>query len=107
MHPSLLWIVLLAVPLPQLSADTGFEMTVRRTTHGNTYEQKQYFLSDRKRVEFRNQSGRPKADGSMEMLSGPAIAAITRCDLGAMFELNLEAREYTSAPYPPKPFTRR
>lgn len=54
-------------------------------------------------MEFRNYMGGPKADGSQQWLSGPRLAAITRCDLGQLFELNLDAAEYVSAPYPPKP----
>jgi hypothetical protein len=56
-------------------------------------------------MEFRNYVGRPRADGSQQWLSGPRLAAITRCDLGQVFELNLDAAEYVSAPYPPKPLT--
>ena len=37
---------------------------------------------------------------------GPHIAAITRCDLGQVFELNLDASEYESALYPPKSITK-
>jgi len=48
-------------------------------------------------MEFRNYIGEKE---------GPRLVAITRCDLGEMFELNLDAHEYTSAPYPPKPFTK-
>ena len=49
--------------------------------------------------------GQRKADGSQQWLSGPRLAAITRCDLGQLFELNLDAAEYVSAQYPPKPLT--
>ena len=38
-------------------------------------------------------------------MSGPRLAAITRCDLGKQFELNLDSAEYVSAPYPPQPLT--
>jgi len=58
-------------------------------------------------MEFRNYAGQRKADGSQQKwLSGPRLAAITRCDLGQVVELNLDADEYVSAPYPPKPLTR-
>jgi len=46
------------------------------------------------------------ADGSLQLSYGPKLVAITRCDLGQMFELNLDTSEYTSAPYPPQPLTR-
>jgi hypothetical protein len=55
-------------------------------------------------MEFRNYEG-PKTDGSQPWLPGPYLAAITRCDLGQVFELNLDAAEYVAAPYPPKPLT--
>jgi len=80
-------------------------MTVRRVFAGNTTEQTIYVQGDRKRTEFRNNVGQRKADGSQQWLSGPRLAAITRCDLGQLFELNLDAAEYVSAQYPPKPLT--
>ena len=49
--------------------------------------------------------GQPRSDGSQQWLSGPRLAAITRWDLGQVSELNLDAAEYVSAPYPPKPLT--
>jgi hypothetical protein len=42
----------------------------------------------------------------MDLRYGPHIASITRCDLWKMYELNLDAREYQGAPYPPQPFTK-
>jgi hypothetical protein len=48
-------------------------------------------------MEFRNSSGNRLR---------PHLAAITRCDLGQMFELNLDTSQYVSAPYPPKPLTK-
>jgi hypothetical protein len=38
---------------------------------------------------------------------GPRLATIIRCDLGKMFELNLDSSQYVSAPYPPKPLTKQ
>jgi hypothetical protein len=111
MHPSLAWVVLLAAPflaapLLQSPENSGIEMTIRHTFSGHWSEQKYYFLADRKRVESRNAAGRRKRDGSTEWLSGPRLAMITRCDLGQIFELNLDAGEYQSAAYPPKPWTK-
>ena len=37
---------------------------------------------------------------------GPHMAAIIRCDLGQVLDLNLDASQYESAPYPPKPLTK-
>lgn len=93
------------VPLSQASENTGIKMTIRRIFAGHSSEQTVYLKEDRKRMEFRNHAGLRKADGSQEWLSGPRLAAITRCDLGQVFELNLDAAEYVSAPYPPKPLT--
>ncbi|MBZ5568768.1 MAG: hypothetical protein LAN64_13070 [Acidobacteriia bacterium] len=106
MHFSLLWLLLAAVPLRQVPENTGTKMTIRHGFGGNSSEQIIYLQGDRKRMEFRNSLGGTKADGSQQWLSGPRLAAITRCDLGQTFELNLDAGEYVSAPYPPKPLTR-
>jgi hypothetical protein len=102
---SSLCLLLVGVPLLQASENTGIKMTIRRLFAGNSSEQTIYAQGDRKRMEFRNYAGQRKADGSQQWLSGPRLAAITRCDLGEVFELNLDAAEYVSAPYPPKPLT--
>jgi hypothetical protein len=104
-HLSPLCLLLVGVPLLQAQENTGIKMTIRHVFAGNPNEQTIYVQGDRKRMEFRNYVGRPKADGSQQWLSGPRLAAITRCDLGQVFELNLDAAEYVSAPYPPKPLT--
>jgi hypothetical protein len=84
----------------------GVKLTVRNTSYGMTTERTQYFQKDRKRLEYQSMSGGAKrADGSMDLYYGPHIASITRCDLGKSYELNLDAREYHTFPYPPKPFT--
>ena len=111
MHSSLVWALLLAAPFlaaPLLRSPerTGIEMTIRHTFSGNSSEQKYYFLADRKRVESRNAVGQRSRNGSTEWLSGPRLAMITRCDLGQIYELNLDAAEYQSAAYPPKPWTK-
>ena len=105
MHLPPLCLLLLAVPLQQTSENTGIKMTVRRVFAGNPTEQTIYVQGDRKRMEFRNYQGKRKADGSQQWLSGPRLAAIMRCDLRQSFELNLNAAECVSAPYPPKPLT--
>jgi len=102
---SSLCLLLVGVPLLQASENTGIKMTIRRIFAGNSSEQTIYVQGDRKRMEFRNYAGQQKADGSQQWLSGPRLVAITRCDLGQVFELNLDAAEYVSAPYPPKPLT--
>jgi hypothetical protein len=105
-HLSSLCLLLVGVPLLQASENTGIKMAIRRVFDGNSSEQTIYVQGDRKRMEFRSYAGQRKADGSQQKwLSGPRLAAITRCDLGQVFELNLDAAEYVSAPYPPKPLT--
>ena len=105
MHLPSLCLFFVGVPLLQASENTGIKMTIRRVFAGNSSEQTIYVQGDRKRIEFRNRAGQQKADGSQEWVSGPRLAAITRCDLGQVFELNLDAGEYVSAPYPPRPLT--
>ncbi len=99
------WLLFLGVLL-QASENSGIKMTMRNVFAGNSSEQTIYLQADRKRMEFRNSAGREKADGSLQWLYGPQLVAITRCDLGKSFELNLDAAEYVSAPYPPKPLTK-
>lgn len=103
MHLSPLWLLLVGAPLLQAAENTGTKMTVRHVMSGISSEETIYLQGDRKRMEFRNSAG--LADGSWA--SGPQLAAITRCDVGQAFELNLDASEYVTAPYPPKPYTRQ
>jgi len=104
-HLSSICLLLVVIPLMQASQETGIKMTIRHVLAGNSSEQTIYVQGDRKRMEFRNSVGQSRSDGSQQWLSGPRLAAITRCDLGQVFELNLDAAEYVSAPYPPKPLT--
>ena len=106
MHSLPAWLLLLAVPMLQASGNNGIKMTIRIGQAGNWGEHTVYIAGDRKRMEFRNSEGGKKADGSLQLRYGPRLVAITRCDLGQMFELNLDASEYTSAPYPPRPLTK-
>ena len=105
MHFLPAWLLLL-VPMLQASGSSGIKMTIRFSHAENSSEQTIYISGDRKRMEFRNSEGQKKANGSLQLSYGPRLVAITRCDLGQTFELNLDASEYTSAPYPPKPLTR-
>jgi hypothetical protein len=97
MHFSSTWLFLLGVPLLQAADNGGIKVTIQFGNPGTSAQHTIYLQSDRKRMEFRNYIGEKE---------GPRLVAITRCDLGEMFELNLDAHEYTSAPYPPKPFTK-
>jgi hypothetical protein len=97
MHFSFSWLLLLGAPLLQASDNSGIKMTIQFGNSGPSAQRTIYLQSDRKRMEFRNYLGEKE---------GPRLVAITRCDLGQMFELNLDTREYTSAPYPPMPFSK-
>ena len=79
------------------SGSNGTKMTVRNVMSGFSSENTTYLKSDRKRMDYRNSLGNRM---------GPHLAAITRCDLGKSFELNLDLSQYTSNPYPPKPLTK-
>ena len=106
MHFSPLWLFLLGLPLLQTPRNTAIKMTIRYGQAENSNQQTIFISGDRKRVEFRNSEGAKRPDGSMQSFYGPSLVAITRCDLGQSFELNLDSSEYTSAPYPPKPLTK-
>jgi hypothetical protein len=101
------WLLLLGVSLLQASDNAGIKMTIEHGLAGKSSQHTVYMQGDRKRVEFRNSAGQKKAEGSFQPIYGPRLVAITRCDLGQYFELNLDAHEYTSAPYPPKPLTKQ
>jgi hypothetical protein len=100
------WFFLLGIPLLQASEVPGIKLTIERGSAGNMRSQTIYLQADRKQMEYRNSFGQRKADGSIQPVYGPHIRAITRCDLGQSFELNLDTGEYESVPYPPMPFTR-
>lgn len=98
MRSSLTYALLLVLSLPlRASESSGTKMTVRYISDGHSFERTVYWRSDRKRMEYRNSS---------DYRPGPRLAAITRCDLGQTFELNLDSSQYVSAPYPPKPYTK-
>lgn len=107
MTSSSTWLLLLGVPLLQAAENSGIKMTIQFGAAGLSSQQTIYLQGDRKRVEFRNSEGHKNADGSFQPRYGPRLVAITRCDLGQSFELNLDASEYTSRPYPPKPLTKQ
>ena len=106
MNFSSTWFLLLGAQLLQASENPGVKMTIQHGQAGLPTQQTIYLQADRKRMEFRNAFGKKNADGSLQPNYGPRLAAITRCDLGQSFELNLDASEYTSGPYPPKPLTK-
>lgn len=103
MHFSILWLLLVGVPLVQ-AQNTGYKIVVQNGSFGGSGLQTTYLQGDRKRMEYRNSFGEKKADESQ--VAGPRMALITRCDLGQMFGLNLDSSEYHPIAYPPKPFTK-
>jgi hypothetical protein len=100
---------LLFVPVASNRADqpvpsiTGVKITQRNSFSNLTSERTIYIAGDRRRMEYRSMSG---GRSVYDVRYGPRIAAITRCDLGQMYEVNLDGREYSSAVYPPKPLTK-
>src|SRR5450755_12023 len=106
MNFSSVWLILFAIPLLQAQQSSGIKMTIEHGQPSLLSKQTIYLQADRKRVETRGVSGRNLADGSMQTTYGPRLAMITRCDLGQIFELNLDTSEYTVRPYPPRPFTK-
>jgi hypothetical protein len=102
MHSSLIWFLALAIPLLPVTEPSGIKMTVESVVRGNSSTRTSYFAADRLRTEYRNSFGGRRGG---EVNFGPRMARIVRCDLGEAYELNLDAAEYTSTPYPPKPLT--
>lgn len=99
---ALLWWLALAIPFLPAPESTGFTVTVQSGITGNQTHRTSYIQSDRQRVEYQNSFGTRRGT---EPVTGPRLARIVRCDLGQSFELNLDTKEYTSAPYPPKSLT--
>ena len=105
-HRQLLFLVL-GVPLLHPPSSSGLKFAVRHTFQGISSDHVVYVAQDRRRMEYRNWTGGAKRwDGSTDVRYGPRLASITRCDLGQIFELNLDAGEYVAAPYPPQPLSK-
>jgi hypothetical protein len=98
LSPSI-WLLVLALALPQASEVPGVKITTRSGPLGNSHDRTAYLQADRERLEYTN------SIGGRHTIYGPRLALIVRCDLGRSFELNLETQEYTSAPYPPRALT--
>jgi hypothetical protein len=105
MNLSSAWMVLFGIQFLHTSQNTGVTATVQYGPPTNPNQRTVYFQKDRKRTEYHNSFGMKKADGSIQQIDGPSIVSITRCDLGQSFELNLDTREYSVAPYPPNSLT--
>lgn len=92
----------------QITGTSGLKLVIRHMNNSAANEQTLYLQQDRKRMEYRNSVGgdRRRWDGSPDVRYGPRLASITRCDLGRSFELNLDAQEFVTAPYPPATLTK-
>jgi hypothetical protein len=101
LFPSL-FLLALTTPILQSPESSGITITVQSGMKGNQAQRTTYIQPDRQRMEYRNSFG---GRHGIELTQGPRLARIVRCDLGQSFELNLDAQEYTSAPYPPKALT--
>jgi hypothetical protein len=100
------WLLLLSIPLAHTAGPLGIKMTTQYGGAGPASERTIYLQEDRKRMEYQNSFGMNKGAGSIQPVYGPHIVSIVRCDLGQSFELNLDTREYSSGPYPPKALTK-
>ena len=67
---------------------------------GTTDEQTTFLEADRARTEYRPALHSVHGDGTLDTRPGPRLADIARCDLGQVFDLNLEDREYMVSAYP-------
>jgi hypothetical protein len=86
---------LLTVPVVATPQGMGIKITTRHSSIGGIVSQNtEYFQGDRRRGEYRNSSGSNY---------GPPLVFLTRCDLGLNFEMNLEDKQYVSAPIPKFP----
>jgi len=87
---AILFLFAVIVPAMAVPADVGLKITVRQTSIGELQREETYYVQgDRRRFEYRNSSG---------TAYGPSLASVRRCDLEQDFELNLEDRQYVSAP---------
>jgi hypothetical protein len=102
------FLLLLSAPLFLMSSmfaqtaskASGIKMTIQFTNGDRKSEEVIYLQSDRRRREYQNEYSGAHADGTTDVRYGPRIAAITRCDLGQRFELNLEDGQFEAWPDP-------
>ena len=106
MRVFLYWVLLLSVAWPQSGdKNIGTKVVVRHTSRDHASEVMTYMMGDRRRTEYRSSAQHRNAAGVLEYVDPPDDVHILRCDLLQSFTLNTSAKEYTSAPYPPKPLT--
>lgn len=100
MNLSSAWFLLMGIPLLQASEKPGIKMTIEHGSNGLPSQRTIYLQADRKRVDYQNSFGQKQSDGSMRPIYGPRLVAITRCDLGQSFELNLDRPEFVTVGEP-------
>lgn len=100
--------LLAAVLLPQISSKSvesipktsGIKITTKFWTTETTNEQTDFLDGDRSRTEYRSATVAVHADGTPDTRPRPPLASVARCDLGQIFDMNLEDREYAAMAYP-------
>lgn len=90
----------LALPLAQSQQTIGFKIITQHSSSVGPSETTAYYLPDRSRTEDRISTGYTTPGGSVQTIYGPHTAIIRRCDLGKMFSLNLDSREYSESTDP-------
>lgn len=87
-------------PVESRSGTSGIKMTTQFVAGETTNEQTVFLEADRSRTEYRSATVAVHGDGTLDTRPGPSLASIARCDLGQIFGMNLEDREYAAAAYP-------
>ena len=85
-----------------ITATPGLKIvTISQTEQGPPVQMIEYLQHDRRRTEHQSVVGRRADPGApMTYEYGSPTATIKRCDLGRVFDVNLDAREYVSMPLP-------
>jgi hypothetical protein len=85
-----------------MTATPGLKIvTVSQTEQGPPVQTTEYLQHDRRRSQHQSVFGRRADPGApMTYEYGSPIATIKRCDLGRVFDVNFDAREYVSMPLP-------
>lgn len=96
----ILYPMVLAMVTVASSSETGLKIvTVQEQPEGPPTRTTEYVGRDRWRLEFSNAFGeRTSPTAPLTFKAGPQMAIVVRCDLGRQFQVNLDAREYTSGP---------
>ena len=87
-------------PAATTPGTSGIKMTRHSGSGETTNDETTFIQSDRSRMEYRGGLNAVHGNGTLDTRPGPRLAGITRCDLGQVFELNLEDREYVADTFP-------